>query len=85
MAGIYANLAQIMASENMSLSRTPFNPDIVVIKRASFKKGETPRHLEGFLIKKGACKGEFGTGLYKGKVVPKTAICVASKYGKGKK
>jgi len=80
LAGIYANLAQLMASRDMSISRTPFNPDIVVVKRASFPKGEVPPHLAGFKIATGACKGQMGTVVYKGKVVPKTAACVAAKY-----
>lgn len=84
MAGIYANLAQLMASRNISISRTPFNPDIVVIKRASFPKGEVPPHLAKYLIAKGQCKGETGTVVYKGKVVPKTAACVARGRRKGK-
>ncbi len=82
MAGIYANLAALMASRTMSISRTPFNPDIVVLKRASFPKGETPPHLEKYAIKKGECKGETGTQVYKGKLVPSTAVCVAEKRGK---
>lgn len=81
MAGIYANLAQLMASRNVSISRTPFNPDIVVVKRASFPKGEVPPHLKPYLISKGECKGEMGTVVYKGKVIPKTAACVAKKHG----
>lgn len=83
MAGVYANLAQIMASRDMSLSRTPFNPDIVVIKRASFPKGVVPDHLEKYLIKKGQCKGVMGKIIYKGRVVPKAAACTAARYGKG--
>lgn len=82
MAGIYANLAAIMASRTMSLSRTPFNPDIVVIKRASFPKGEVPKHLEKYLIKKGECAGKTGTLIHKGRLVPATAVCVAEKHGK---
>ncbi len=82
MAGIYANLAQLMASREMSISRTPFNPDIVVIKRASFPKGTVPAHLTGFLIKKGECAGRTGTQIYKGRLVPATAKCVAEKHGR---
>ena len=82
MAGIYANLAQLMASRNISISRTPFNPDIVVIKRASFPKGEVPPHLKPYLIKPGECKGVTGTAVYKGKRIPKAAICVAEKHRK---
>lgn len=79
MAGIYANLAQLMASRDISISRTPFNPDIVVVKRASFPKGEVPPHLNKYLIKEGQCKGKKGTVVYKGKRIPKTAACVAGK------
>ena len=82
MPGIYANLAQLMASREMSISRTPFNPDIVVVKRASFPKGKTPPHLTGFLIKKGECAGKTGTLVHKGRLVPATAVCVAEKHGK---
>ena len=82
MAGVYANLAAIMASRSMSLSRTPFNPDIVVIKRASFPKGAVPKHLEKYLIKKGECAGKTGTLIHKGRLVPATAVCVAEKHGK---
>jgi len=82
MAGVYANLAQIMASREMSLSRTPFNPDIVVIKRASFRKGEIPNHLKSYLIKSGECKGRTGTMIYKGRLVSQAAVCVAEKHGR---
>ena len=86
MAGIYANLAQLMASREMSISRTPFNPDIVVIKRASFPTGQVPKHLTGYLIKKGECSGKTGTLVHKGRLVPATAVCVAEKHeGKKKK
>jgi len=81
-AGIYANLAGLMASREVSISRTPFNPDIVVLKRASFPKGEVPAHLKGYLIKSGECTGRTGTMVYKGRLVPKTAVCVAEKHGK---
>jgi len=79
-AGIYANLAQLMAARDMSLSRTPFNPDIVVIKRASFPKGEVPPHLRSYLIPAGTGRGMTGTGVYKGRKIPKTAINIAAKY-----
>jgi len=84
MAGIYANLATLMADRNVSISRSPFNPEIVVIKRASFPKGEVPKHLEPYLIKDNECKGLTGTQVYKGRKVPATAVCVAKKHA-GKK
>lgn len=85
MAGVYANLGALMASDQVSISRTPFNPDIVVLKRPSFPKGRVPPHLTGFTIKSGECKGRTGTMVYKGRLVPATAACVAEKHGKGKK
>ena len=82
MAKIFANLAALMASRNISLSSTPFNPDVVVIKRASFPKGEIPKHLSAYLIKKGECAGRTGTLVHKGRLVPATAVCVAEKHGR---
>ena len=82
MAGIYADLASLMNNPNISISRTPFNPSIVVIKRASFPKGQTPPHLQKYLISKGSCKGVTGKVVYKGKLIPKVAACVAAKRGK---
>jgi hypothetical protein len=82
MAGVYANLGALMASDQVSISRTPFNPDIVVLKRPSFPKGEVPKHLTGYTIKKGECSGRTGTMVYKGKLVPSTAACVAEKHSK---
>lgn len=79
---LYANLATLMANRDISLSSTPFNPDIVVVKRASFPKGETPAHLRQYLIKKGECAGRTGTLVYKGRLVPATAACVAEKHGR---
>jgi len=81
MAGVYANLAQLMAARDISISRSPFNPDIVIVKRASFPKGEIPKHLAPYLIKKGECAGQVGRVVHKGKVIPKTAACVAEKRG----
>jgi len=85
MPGIYANLATLMNSPSVSISRTPFNPDIVVLKRPSFPKGETPAHLRAYAIKKGECSGRTGTMVYNGHLVPATAACVGEKHGKGKK
>lgn len=82
MAGVYANLAQLMASRDMSLSRSPFNPDIVIIKRASSPKGVVPAHLRPYLIPAGTGRGITGTGIYKGRRVPKTAINIAETRGR---
>jgi hypothetical protein len=80
MAGIYANLGALMNSDSISLSRTPFNQDIVVLKRPSFPKGVTPKHLEKYLIKSGECKGRDGKVVFKGHLVPATSACVAEKH-----
>lgn len=82
MAGVYANLGSLMGSSQVSISRTPFNPDIVVLKRPSFPKGEVPKHLTGYAIKKGECAGRTGTVVYKGRLVPGPAACVAEKHAK---
>ena len=77
------SLAGIMADPRMSLSRSPFSREpLPIVKRASFPKGTVPKHLTGFLIKKGECAGRTGTTVYKGRVVPQTAVCVAEKHGK---
>ena len=78
------NLAAIMASPTMSVSTSPFAPDMAIIKRASFRKGEVPKHLLGFLIKKGECAGRTGTLVHKGVKIPATAVCVAERHGRGK-
>jgi len=78
------SLAGIMADPNISLSRSPFSREpLPVVKRASFPKGKTPRHLVAYLIKKGECAGRTGTLVYKGHVVPATAVCVAERHGRG--
>ena len=82
MAGVYVNLAQLLTAKNVSLSRSPFNPDIAIIKRASFPKGEVPPHLRDYAEKlrrvAPMCREVKGTVSYKGKVVPKAAVCVAA-------
>lgn len=73
-------VAAIMADPNLSITSSPFAPGKMVIKRASFKKGETPAHLVKYLITKNMCSGD-GTVIYKGKPIPKVAACVAGKRG----
>ena len=73
-------MAAIMADPNLSISSSPFAPGKVILKRASFKGGEVPAHLEKYLIRKGTCSGE-GTVIYKGKPIPKVAACIAEKKG----
>ncbi|MBA7539373.1 hypothetical protein ES705_31652 [subsurface metagenome] len=77
------SLAGIMADPTMSLSRSPFSREpLPVVKRASFRKGVVPAHLEKYLIKKGECAGRTGVLIFKGHPVPATAVCVAEKHGK---
>lgn len=45
-------------------------------------KGDLPEQLEPYLIKKGECAGQKGTTIYKGKLIPKVAKCIAEKYAK---
>lgn len=70
--------------EMTSLSSSPFAPGKVIIKKASFRKGQVPAHLTGYTIKDNPCKGVKGTVTYKGKLVPAAAKCLAEKRGKGK-
>ncbi|MCK5601572.1 hypothetical protein KAR91_06885 [Candidatus Pacearchaeota archaeon] len=79
MVKIDADLGSLMSQPNLSISTSPFAPGKIILKRASFPKGQTPAHLEKYLIKKGQCAGQRGKVVYKGKVVPKTAACVAGK------
>jgi len=77
------SLAGIMADPGMSLSRSPFSREpLPIVKRASFRKGVVPDHLEKYLIKKGECAGRTGVHIYHGHPVPATAVCVAEKHGK---
>lgn len=73
-------LEEAMSNPNISISSSPFAPGKMIIKRASFKAGETPDHLKQYQISKGTGKGMTGTVVYKGKPVPKTAMNVAKKY-----
>ena len=85
MAGTYADLTSFMDDPNMSISRSPFNKTIVVLKRASFKKGETPAHLKAYALSAGMIpKGLTGTVIYKGKRIPKVAAWVAEHRAKAK-
>ena len=77
------SLAGIMADPNMSVTTSPFAPGKTIIKRASFPKGVVPRHLTGYLIKKGECAGRTGVVVGpRGNPIPGTAACVAEKHGR---
>jgi hypothetical protein len=82
MAKISISLKDVMADPDMSLTSSPFAPGKIIIKRASFRKGEAPPHLVEYKIKKGECAGRTGTVIYKGKPIPKVAACVAEKHAK---
>ena len=71
------DLASVMANPNLSLTSSPFT-EKQIIKRASFPKGQVPAHLRSYLIPKGTGAGLRGTGVYHGKVIPKTAIAMPS-------
>ncbi|GEM_PF-1298577 len=80
------SIADIMADRNLSVTTSPFAPGKTIIKRASFPKGETPAHLEGYLITKGECKGKTGVVVGpRGNPIPNTAACVREKHLGGKK
>ena len=83
MVKLSVSLADIMGDPDLSISSSPFAPGKVIVKRSSFKKGETPAHLEKYLIKKGECKGLMGTVVGpKGAPITKTAACVMEKHSK---
>ena len=72
-----------MGSPDLSITSSPFAPDKVILKRASFVKGVVPPHLRSYLIAPGTGRGVTGTGVYKGKRIPKTAINVAGRGRRG--
>ena len=82
MVKLPVSLLEFMGDPNISISSSPFAPGKVIVKRASFPKGKTPPHLARYAIKPGECKGQYGTVIHKGKLMPKTAACVAKKHGK---
>lgn len=79
MVKIDASLGALMGDPNLSITTSPFAPGKIILKRASFPKGQVPAHLEKYLIKKGQCSGQRGKVVHRGKVIPKTAACVAGR------
>lgn len=77
------DIAAVMANPDLTITSSPFTSK-QIIKRASFRKGETPAHLRSYLIPGGTGRGMTGTGVYKGKPMPKTAINVAQRYRGGR-
>lgn len=64
-------IEEVMGNPNLSITTSPFAPGKMIIKRASFRGGEVPSHLEPHLISSGS-RAE-GTVVYKGKPIPKAA------------
>ena len=75
-------IEEVMGNPNLSITSSPFAPGKMIIKRASFRGGEVPAHLEPYKITRGMCAGLTGTVVYKGKKIPKVAACVAEKRSK---
>lgn len=66
----------VLNDPELTLARAPFREG-VVIKRASYNKGEYPEHLRQYAISAGECAGRTGTEVYNGTEIPATAACVA--------
>jgi len=79
MVKVSVPIEEVMQNPDLSISENPFGSGMV-IKRASFRAGETPDHLAQYAISAGECKGRTGTVVYQGKKIPATAACVAEKY-----
>lgn len=77
------DLAAVMANPELSITSSPFTSK-QIIKRASFRKGVVPEHLRQYLIPAGTGRGITGTAVYKGKKIPKVAVQLAMKYGRGR-
>lgn len=70
-------VSDIMSDPDLSLTSSPFSPGNLIIKRASFKAGETPEHLRQYQFSEGNCRNQTGKVVYQGKELPATAACVA--------
>lgn len=81
MAQVDVPVSAIMSDPEMSITSSPFSPGKMIIKRASFRAGETPDHLQQYTLSQGTCQGRTGTVIYEGKPVPATAACVAEQRG----
>jgi len=77
MAKVPVPVESIMSDPNLSISSSPFSPGNMIIKRASFKAGETPQHLEQYaLTGSEGQRGKEGTVIVDGKPIPKAAAAV---------
>jgi hypothetical protein len=71
MAKVPVPIEEVMSNPNLSISSSPFAPGKMVIKRSSFRAGETPDHLEQYAISSGS--DAEGTVVYEGKPIPRAA------------
>lgn len=77
MAKVPVPVESIMSDPNLSISSSPFSPGNMIIKRASFKAGETPEHLEQYALNGSeGQRGQKGTVIVDGKPIPKAAAAV---------
>lgn len=77
MAKVPIPVEEVMSNPNLSITSSPFSPGNMIIKRASFKGGETPEHLEQYALtgNEGQANTE-GTVVVDGKPIPKAAAAV---------
>lgn len=76
MANVPVPIEQIMNNPNLSISSSPFTQNMI-IKRASFRGGEVPEHLEPFLFEDNhEGTGETDTEVYQGKTIPSSAAAI---------
>jgi len=77
MAKVPIPVEEVMSNPNLSITSSPFSPGNMIIKRASFKAGETPDHLEQFALSDNISGiNETGTVVVDGKPIPKSAAAV---------
>lgn len=82
MAKVPIPLEEAMSNPNISISSSPFAPGKMILKRASFRGGEVPDHLEPFLLENNhEGSGQDGTVIYDGKPVPASAAQVGEQRG----
>lgn len=64
-------IEEVMGNPNLSITTSPFAPGKMIIKRASFRGGQVPAHLEAHTISS-ASTAE-GTVVVDGKPIPRSA------------
>lgn len=78
MAKIKVDIEEILNHPRLTIKTVPWS-DKPFISRLAFAKGQVPKPLENYLIKKGECKGKTGFVVYNGRRIPATAACVAER------